>query len=405
MQTQTLITPPERSMTDFVIPEIKASEDEMIAIRHYLHANPELSLEEFKTSDLVAKQLESWGYKVTRGIGTTGVVGSLKKGDSNKSIGLRADMDALPIFEETNLPWASTVPGKMHACGHDGHTTILLAAAKYIASNACEFNGTVHLIFQPAEEAIGGADLMIKDGLFDRFPCDRVFALHNMPGLPTGKLGFYSGNFMASADTVKITIKGYGGHGAYPHRTVDPIVTGAALITALQTIVSRNVTPGETAIVTVGTFQSGIASNVIPDTAVMELTVRAMKPEIRDLLIKRIEELADFTAKSFGASCEVEVYDSYPVLINDDEQTAFARELAVEFFGKDAVLDKVLPSTGSEDFAFMLQERPGSYFLLGNGEKGNKGGCMVHNPGYDFNDDIISTGASFFSRLVQTYCR
>ncbi|MRT14110.1 MULTISPECIES: M20 aminoacylase family protein [Buttiauxella] len=392
-------------MTDFVIPEIKASEDEMIAIRHYLHANPELSLEEFKTSDLVAKQLESWGYKVTRGIGTTGVVGSLKKGDSNKSIGLRADMDALPIFEETNLPWASTVPGKMHACGHDGHTTILLSAAKYIASNACEFNGTVHLIFQPAEEAIGGADLMIKDGLFDRFPCDRVFALHNMPGLPTGKLGFYSGNFMASADTVKITIKGYGGHGAYPHRTVDPIVTGAALITALQTIVSRNVTPGETAIVTVGTFQSGIASNVIPDTAVMELTVRAMKPEIRDLLIKRIEELADFTAKSFGASCEVEVYDSYPVLINDDEQTAFARELAVEFFGKDAVLDKVLPSTGSEDFAFMLQERPGSYFLLGNGEKGDKGGCMVHNPGYDFNDDIISTGASFFSRLVQTYCR
>lgn len=392
-------------MTDFVIPEIKASEDEMIAIRHYLHANPELSLEEFKTSDLVAKQLESWGYKVTRGIGTTGVVGSLEKGDSNKSIGLRADMDALPIFEETNLPWASSVPGKMHACGHDGHTTILLAAAKYIASNACEFNGTVHLIFQPAEEAIGGADLMIKDGLFDRFPCDRVFALHNMPGLPTGKLGFYSGNFMASADTVKITIKGYGGHGAYPHRTVDPIVTGAALITALQTIVSRNVTPGETAIVTVGTFQSGIASNVIPDTAVMELTVRAMKPEIRDLLIKRIEELADFTAKSFGASCEVEVYDSYPVLINDDEQTAFARELAVEFFGKDAVLDKVLPSTGSEDFAFMLQERPGSYFLLGNGEKGDKGGCMVHNPGYDFNDDIISTGASFFSRLVQTYCR
>lgn len=392
-------------MTDFVIPEIKASEDEMIAIRHYLHANPELSLEEFKTSDLVAKQLESWGYKVTRGIGTTGVVGSLKKGNSNKSIGLRADMDALPIFEETNLPWASTVAGKMHACGHDGHTTILLAAAKYIASEPCEFNGTVHLIFQPAEEAIGGADLMIKEGLFERFPCDRVFALHNMPGLPTGKLGFYSGNFMASADTVKITIKGYGGHGAYPQRTVDPIVTGAALITALQTIVSRNVTPGETAIVTVGTFQSGIASNVIPDSAVMELTVRAMKPEIRDLLIKRIEELADFTAKSFGASCDVEVYDSYPVLINDDEQTAFARELAVEFFGKDAVLDTVLPSTGSEDFAFMLQERPGSYFLLGNGEKGEKGGCMVHNPGYDFNDAIISTGASFFSRLVQTYCR
>jgi hippurate hydrolase len=392
-------------MTDLVIPEIKASEDEMIAIRHYLHANPELSLEEFKTSDLVAKQLEGWGYNVTRGIGTTGVVGSLKKGNSNKSIGLRADMDALPILEETNLPWASTAPGKMHACGHDGHTTILLAAAKYIASNACEFNGTVHLIFQPAEEAIGGADLMIKDGLFERFPCDRIFGLHNMPGLPVGKLGFYAGNFMASADTVKITIKGYGGHGAYPQNTVDPIVTGAALITALQTIVSRNVTPGETAIVTVGTFNAGIASNVIPDSAVMELTVRAMKPEIRDLLIKRIGELADLTTKSFGASCEMDVYDSYPVLINNEEQTAFAKELAIEFFGKDAVLDKVLPSTGSEDFAFMLQERPGSYFLLGNGERGAKGGCMIHNPGYDFNDDIISTGASFFSRLVQAYCR
>lgn len=375
------------------------------AIRHDIHAHPELGFEESRTAALVAQLLKDWGYEVHTGIGKTGVVGVLRNGSSPRKLGLRADMDALPIVEATGAEYTSRHQGCMHACGHDGHTTILLAAAKYIASESCEFNGTVHLIFQPAEEAIGGADLMIKEGLFERFPCDRVFALHNMPGLPTGKLGFYSGNFMASADTVKITIKGYGGHGAYPQRTVDPIVTGAALITALQTIVSRNVTPGETAIVTVGTFQSGIASNVIPDSAVMELTVRAMKPEIRDLLIKRIEELADFTAKSFGASCDVEVYDSYPVLINDDEQTAFARELAVEFFGKDAVLDTVLPSTGSEDFAFMLQERPGSYFLLGNGEKGEKGGCMVHNPGYDFNDAIISTGASFFSRLVQTYCR
>lgn len=392
-------------MTDFVIPEIKASEDEMIAIRHHLHAHPELSLEEFHTSELVAGKLEEWGYQVTRGLGKTGVVGSIRKGTGGKSIGLRADMDALPIFESTNLPWASTSPGKMHACGHDGHTTILLAAAKYIASPACEFNGTVHLIFQPAEEAIGGADLMIKDGLFERFPCDCVFGLHNMPGLPVGKFGFYAGNFMASADTVKLTVNGYGGHGAHPDRTVDPIVTGAAIIMALQSIVSRNVTPGETAIVTVGTFQSGIASNVIPESAVMELTVRAMKPDVRNLLIKRIQEIAELTAKSYGATCDVEVYDSYPVLINRDEETAYARALAVEVFGADAVLDEIHPSTGSEDFAFMLEKRPGTYFLLGNGEKGEKGGCMVHNPGYDFNDEIISTGASFFSRLVESYCR
>ncbi|EMG2256315.1 TPA: amidohydrolase [Klebsiella pneumoniae] len=392
-------------MSDYVIPEIKATEAEMISIRHYLHANPELSLEEFNTSELVASKLTEWGYQVTRGLGKTGVVGSLSKGDSPRTIGLRADMDALPIEETTGLPWASTAPGKMHACGHDGHTTILLAAAKYIASPACQFNGTVHLIFQPAEEAIGGADLMIKDGLFEQFPCERIFGLHNMPGLPVGKLGFYAGNFMASADTVKITITGYGGHGAHPERTVDPIVAGATLVMALQSIVARNVPPGETAVVSVGTFQAGIASNVIPESAVMELSVRAMKPEIRDLLIKRIHELADFTAKSYGASSVVEVYDSYPVLTNSPEETDFARALALEVFGREGVLESVSPMNASEDFAFMLRERPGSYFLLGNGEKGEKGGCMVHNPGYDFNDDIITTGATLFARLVEKHCR
>lgn len=347
-------------MTDCVIPEIKATEDEMIAIRHYLHAHPELSLEEFNTSELVAGKLTEWGYTVTRGLAKTGVVGTLSKGDSPRTIGLRADMDALPIFEATDLPWASTVAGKMHACGHDGHTTILLAAAKYIASAACQFNGTVHLIFQPAEEAIGGADLMIKDGLFERFPCER---------------------------------------------TVDPIVTGAALVMNLQSIVARNVPPGETAVVSVGTFQAGIASNVIPENVVMELSVRAMKPEIRDLLIKRIKELADFTAKSYGASSEVAVFDSYPVLTNSVEETEFAKALALDVFGEEGVLESISPMNASEDFAFMLQQRPGCYFLLGNGEKGGKGSCMVHNPGYDFNDDIISTGATLFARLVETHCR
>ena len=390
-------------MSDFAIPEIKAAEDEMIAIRRHLHANPELSLEEFNTSALVADKLAGWGYAVTRGLGKTGVVGTLTKGDSARTIGLRADMDALPIVETTGLPWASGTAGKMHACGHDGHTTILLAAAKYLASDACRFNGTVHLIFQPAEEAFGGADLMVKEGLFTRFPCDRIFGLHNMPGLPAGRLGFYAGNFMASADTVKITITGYGGHGAHPERTIDPIVAGAALVMGLQSIVSRNVPPGETAVVSVGTFHAGIASNVIPESVEMELSVRAMKPEIRDLLIRRIHELADLTVKSYGATSLVEVYDSYPVLTNSEAETDFARELALEVFGRDGVLETISPMNASEDFAFMLRERPGCYFLLGNGEAG-KGSCMVHNPGYDFNDDIISIGATLFVRLVEKHC-
>ena len=376
---------------------------EAVGWRREFHAAPELGYQEQETSRRVAELLASFGLQVHRGLAGTGVVATLENGPGSV-IGLRADMDALPIHETTDLPWASTVPGKMHACGHDGHTTILLAAAKYIASPACQFNGTVHLIFQPAEEAIGGADLMIKDGLFEQFPCERIFGLHNMPGLPVGKLGFYAGNFMASADTVKITITGYGGHGAHPEHTVDPIVAGAALVMALQSIVARNVPPGETAVVSVGTFQAGIASNVIPESVVMELSVRAMKPDIRDLLIKRIHELADFTAKSYGASSVVEVYDSYPVLTNSPEETDFARALALEVFGREGVLESVSPMNASEDFAFMLRERPGSYFLLGNGEKGEKGGCMVHNPGYDFNDDIITTGATLFARLVEKHC-
>ena len=377
---------------------------EAIGWRRDFHAHPELGYQEQETSRRVAGLLASFGLQVHVGLAGTGVVATLENGPG-PVIGLRADMDALPIYETTDLPWASTVPGKMHACGHDGHTTILLAAAKYIASPACQFNGTVHLIFQPAEEAIGGADLMIKDGLFEQFPCERIFGLHNMPGLPVGKLGFYAGNFMASADTVKITITGYGGHGAHPERTVDPIVAGAALVMVLQSIVARNVPPGETAVVSVGTFQAGIASNVIPESVVMELSVRAMKPEIRDLLIKRIQELTEFTAKSYGASSDVEIYDSYPVLTNSNEETDFAQALALEVFGREGVLESVSPMNASEDFAFMLRERPGCYFLLGNGEKGEKGGCMVHNPGYDFNDDIISTGATLFARLVQAHCR
>ncbi|WP_029685905.1 M20 aminoacylase family protein [Tatumella saanichensis] len=391
-------------MFDYVIPEIRENEQQMIALRRHLHANPELSLEEFETSALVAEKLIEWGYQVTRDLGKTGLVGTLKKGDSPKAIGLRADMDALPILEETGLSYQSRVAGKMHACGHDGHTTILLSAARYLASDACQFNGTVHLIFQPAEEAIGGAELMIKDGLFERFPCDAVYALHNKPGLPAGKFGFYAGHFMASADTVKITVKGKGGHGAHPYNTVDPIIAASALVMSLQSIVSRNVRPGEVAVVTVGTFHAGFASNVIPETAVMELTVRAMKPEVRDLLIQRIHEISQQTAEAYGASASLEVYESYPVLTNSEKQTAEAKALAIKLFGRDAVEDNIQPSNGSEDFAFMLEKTPGTYFLLGNDGEG-KQGCSLHNPGYDFNDAIISAGASFFVRLVENHCR
>ena len=386
-----------------LLKEAQELQHKIVEWRRILHRYPETGLVLPKTADFVTKQLTAAGIAYKTYKNHSGITAVIGKGEG-KTIAIRADMDGLPIKEETGLTYASANEN-MHACGHDGHTTILLAAAKYIASPACQFNGTVHLIFQPAEEAIGGADLMIKDGLFEQFPCERIFGLHNMPGLPVGKLGFYAGNFMASADTVKITITGYGGHGAHPERTVDPIVAGAALVMALQSIVARNVPPGETAVVSVGTFQAGIASNVIPESVVMELSVRAMKPDIRDLLIKRIHELADFTAKSYGASSVVEVYDSYPVLTNSPEETDFARALALEVFGREGVLESVSPMNASEDFAFMLRERPGSYFLLGNGEKGEKGGCMVHNPGYDFNDDIITTGATLFARLVEKHCR
>ncbi len=329
-------------MSDYVIPEIKATEAEMISIRHYLHANPELSLEEFNTSELVASKLTEWGYQVTRGLGKTGVVGSLSKGDSPRTIGLRADMDALPIEETTGLPSGQHgAEGKMHACGHDGHTTILLAAAKYIASPACQFNGTVHLIFQPAEEAIGGADLMIKDGLFEQFPCERIFGLHNMPRPACRQAGL-----------LRRQLHGLGGHRQNhdyrlrrprrpprAHRRPDRRRCGAGDGPA-EHCGAQRAAGGKRQWSASAPSEAGIASNVIPESAVMELSVRAMKQEIRDLLIKRIHELADFTAKSYGASSVVEVYDSYPVLTNSPEETDFARALALEVFGREGVLSR-----------------------------------------------------------------
>ncbi|UQS17717.1 M20 aminoacylase family protein [Pseudomonas sp. HS6] len=390
-------------MTDLpALPGIRAIEEEMIALRQHIHAFPELSFEEFATADLVAGKLSEWGYEVHRGLGGTGVVGLLRQGSGGKMIGLRADMDALPIIEQTGLSYSSRHEGVMHACGHDGHTAMLLAAARYLAESR-NFDGSLVVIFQPAEEGDGGAQRMLDDGLFELFPCDAVFAMHNMPGLPVGKLGFLEGPFMASTDTVTIRVDGVGGHGAMPHKAVDPVLAGAAIVMALQSIVSRTVDPLDTAVVTVGAFHAGIAANVIPDHAELQLSVRALKASVRDELIERITRIAQAQASSFGARATVDVDEAqrFPALFNDEAKTAFARQVAVDWVGEEGLIPNMKPLTGSEDFAVMLQRCPGCYLLIGNGD--GEGGCMVHNPGYDFNDDCLATGASYWVRLVEAF--
>lgn len=377
-------------------------------LRRDLHRHPELGFEEFRTSDLVATRLQALGYEVVRGIAGTGVVASLKLGGSRRSIGLRADMDALPIQEATDVDWASRNEGVMHACGHDGHTAILLAAAELIARRR-QFDGTVHLIFQPAEEmgGAGGARRMMEEGLFEQFPCDAVFAMHNMPGWPVGDFMFRDGAMMASSDRVVITLHGKGGHAAIPQRTVDPTIVAASLIMALQTITSRNLDPLDSAVVSVGMLQAGATYNVIPDTAHLELSVRAFSPSVRDELEKRIRHLCQTQAESFGARAEVVYERGYPMLINTTAETKDARLVAQQLFGAERVKDNIAPLMGSEDFAYMLQERPGCYLLIGNGCIGehnvNTGltHCMVHNPGYDFNDTCIAPAARFWAALVE----
>ncbi|AQS42403.1 MAG: Amidohydrolase [Candidatus Tokpelaia hoelldobleri] len=372
---------------------------EMVEIRHDIHAHPELAFEEKRTSELVANLLAEWGFEVTRGFGKTGVIGTLRAGDGKKSIGLRADMDALPIHEETNLPYASKYAGKMHACGHDGHTTILLTAARYLAETK-NFNGTVHLIFQPAEENFGGGLTMVKEGLFEKFPCDVVYGLHNWPGIATGTVQVRSGPTMASVDTVYVTLTGKGGHGAQPHTTVDPIVAGASIVMGLQTIVSRNVPPVEPAVITTGLFQGGTISNVIPGTVKMELTVRSLSQKVRKLLEERIRTLINDQAASFNASAEIRYERGYPVLVNSEKETAFVEEIAQQLLGKKQVSRVPEPVMGSEDFSYMLEKCPGSYLFMGTGE-----GADVHNPGYVFNDEIIPIGGSLWGALVEAYLR
>ena len=380
--------------------EIATVLPEMIGLRHHIHQHPELAFEEHATSDLVAERLAQWGYEVHRGLGGTGVVGQLRHGSGSRSIGIRADMDALPITEATGLAYASRHHGKMHACGHDGHTATLLAAARHVAQTR-RFSGTLNLIFQPAEEGDGGARRMIEDGLFDRFPCDAVFALHNAPGQPVGTLAFRSGPTLASADRVIIVLKGRGGHAAMPHFSADPIVAGSSIVMALQSIVARNVDPLQSAVVTVGMFQAGTVNNVIPGTARLELSVRALDREVRKLLRQRIQDIASAHAAGLGCVAEVDYQEGYPVLVNTAAETAFAAQVATELLGQDKVLLDRPAVMGSEDFAFMLEHRPGCYLFLGNGDA--VGSCMVHNPGYDFNDAAMETGAAFWSLLTERF--
>ncbi len=379
---------------------------EFIQLRRDIHRHPELAFEEHRTSDLVAAKLAGWGYAVHRGLGGTGVVGVLKKGSSQRSLGIRADMDALPITEATGLEWASSKPGLMHACGHDGHTAMLLAAAKSIAQNDPQdaaFDGTLNLIFQPAEEGGGGAVRMMEDGLFSQHPCDAVFAMHNMPGVPAGHFVFRDGAAMASSDYATIRVLGTGGHGAMPHRAADPLVAAASIVMALQTIVSRNVDPLHTAVVTVGALHAGQANNVIPALATMELSVRALDPQVRLLLEERIKALAHAQASSFGVQAEIDWRKGYCVLVNAERETDFARQVALNLVGPERVVLHGPPITGSEDFAFMLEKIPGSYLFIGNGDGDSAGACMVHNPSYDFNDDNIAIGAAYWAALVQAF--
>jgi len=379
------------------IDRIDAFADELTAIRRDLHAHPEIGFEEVRTSGIVAEKLAQWGVEVHRGLGGTGVVGVLRgKGNGTRRIGLRADMDALPMEENTNLKWRSTIPGRFHGCGHDGHTTILLGAARYLAETR-NFDGTVHFIFQPAEEGLGGARAMIKDGLFDKFPCDEIYGLHNAPDLNHGELAILPGPAMAGADFFDITINGYGAHGAMPERSRDPVVIAMALGQALQTIVSRNVSPNEAAVLSITQIHAGSAYNVIPAEAKLAGTVRAFSDEVRELIRDRMRSLCAGMAAAFGVEIALDIRDIFSVLVNHEEHSKLVAEVARGVVDPSKVMTRSRPKMGSEDFADMLQAVPGAYFWLGH-----DGSVPVHNPGYILDDKILPIGASIFARIIET---
>ncbi|WP_442596203.1 M20 aminoacylase family protein [Parapusillimonas sp. JC17] len=380
---------------------------EITAIRRDLHAHPELAYEEVRTADVVAQKLESWGIPVHKGLGVTGVVGTIHGRTQNgKAIGLRADMDALPMQELNTFEHASRHPGKMHACGHDGHTAMLLAAARYLAEHR-DFDGTVHVIFQPAEEGFGGAKAMIDDGLFTRFPMDAVFGMHNWPGMAVGSFGLVAGPIMASSNTFEIGIEGKGAHGGMPHLGVDPVMAAVQLAQSLQTIVTRNRNPLEPAVLSITQIHSGSADNVIPNDAVLRGTVRTFSEDMLDLIENRMKEIAEHTAHALGCKADFKFQRKYPPTVNHAKEAGLCAQVLEGIVGKENVNASVQPSMGAEDFAFMLKEKPGCYVWIGNGQGDHRvaghglGPCMLHNGSYDFNDDLIPLGATYWVELAK----
>jgi amidohydrolase len=374
---------------------------DLTAWRRDLHAHPETAFEEFRTSDIVATKLEAFGIEVHRGLAGTGVVGTLHGAggsDRGRSIGLRADMDALNMDEANSFDHASRIPGKMHGCGHDGHTTMLLGAARYLAETR-NFDGTVHFIFQPAEEGKGGAQRMVEEGLFDRFPCEQVYGMHNWPELPTGTIAVRIGPIMAAADQFEIRVAGHGAHGAMPHHGIDPVVVAAQIVTAAQTLVSRNTDPLDAAVVSFTQIHGGSTFNVIPVEVILAGTVRTLRLEVQDRIEAGLRRIATGVAAAMGADADMMYRRNYPATVNTAAETDFVEQVAARVVGPAHVIRDPLPSMGAEDFSFMLRERPGSYIWIGQG--GGPNSCMIHNPRYDFNDEILPVGASYWATLVE----
>jgi amidohydrolase len=390
-----------------VIDSIVTQAASIASIRRDIHAHPELCFEEVRTADLVAAKLTEWGIPIHRGMGTTGVVGIVKAGTSARAIGLRADMDALPMQEFNTFAHASKNAGKMHACGHDGHTAMLLAAAQHFAKHR-NFDGTVYLIFQPAEEGGGGAREMIKDGLFDKFPMDAVFGMHNWPGSDAGKFAVSAGPVMASSNEFKIVVRGKGGHAALPHNSVDPVPVACAMVQAFQTIISRNKKPIDAGVISVTMIHAGEATNVIPDSCELQGTVRTFTLDVLDMIEARMKEVAVNICTAYGTQCDFEFERNYPPTINHAKEAAFAGQVMTDIVGAANVLEQE-PTMGAEDFAYMLLAKPGCYVFIANGdgahrEMGHGGGpCMLHNPSYDFNDDLIPLGATYWVRLTEAW--
>jgi len=382
-----------------LIDAIKDEHAGLTAFRRDIHAHPELAFDEHRTAELVAKRLEAAGIETHRGIGRTGVVGVIRNGDAKRAIGLRADMDALPMQERNTFSHHSRHPGRMHACGHDGHTTMLLGAAEYLSKHR-DFDGSVVFIFQPAEEGDGGGREMVEDGIFERFPMDQVFGMHNWPGLPPGTFAVHSGPVMASADRFEIEVTGHGAHAAMPHLGVDPVPAAAAMVLSLQTIVSRQVDPAESAVVSVTQFHAGEAYNVIPDRARLTGTVRAFSADVQAQVESAMQRICQGIGATHGVNVNFRYIRGYPATINTADEAALCAKVAATVVGDHTVLTQEKPSMGAEDFAYFLQERPGAYVWIGNGP--GEGGCMLHNPRYDFNDAVIPTGVSYWVRLVET---